>query len=88
MTEAIYVSVFTCFLMSGSSPFGEGYRTPIHKLFGDGIPLQCFHPEHNACMPDCRDVSQPCEFEDDFVHIENLIPEKKTTAVYPLSVRA
>ncbi|OLP95330.1 hypothetical protein AK812_SmicGene22557 [Symbiodinium microadriaticum] len=32
--------------------FFTRYKTPVQKLFGDGIPLQCFHTGHNACMPD------------------------------------
>ena len=40
------------------------YRTPVQKLFGDGIALQCFHPGHNACLPDCREPLTACEFED------------------------
>jgi len=50
--------------------FFRRYRTPVRKLFGDGIPLQCFHLGHNACMPDCRDEDLPCEFEDNFVHVD------------------
>ncbi|CAK9074888.1 unnamed protein product [Durusdinium trenchii] len=49
--------------------FFTRYRTPVQKLFGDGIPLQCFHPGHNACMPDCQDPTKPCDFEDHFVHV-------------------
>eukprot|EP00435_Cladocopium_sp_Y103_P049215 s460_g14.t1 len=48
--------------------FFTRYRTPVAKLFGDGIPLQCFLQGHNACMPDCRDPNLPCDFEDNFVH--------------------
>lgn len=50
--------------------FFRRYRTPVRKLFGDGIVLQCFHPGHNACLPDCRDEDMPCDFEDDFVHVD------------------
>lgn len=47
------------------------YRTPVRKLFGDGLHLQCFLPLHRACMPDCRDEALPCEFEDEFVHVDD-----------------
>jgi len=50
--------------------FFTRYRTPTRKLFGDGIPLQCHHAGHNACLPDCRDEALPCEFEDHFVHLD------------------
>eukprot|EP00928_Gymnodinium_smaydae_P031226 TRINITY_DN22988_c0_g1_i1.p1 TRINITY_DN22988_c0_g1~~TRINITY_DN22988_c0_g1_i1.p1 ORF type:complete len:1147 (+),score=90.07 TRINITY_DN22988_c0_g1_i1:37-3477(+) len=51
--------------------FFNRYRTPVRKLFGtDGLPLKCYHPNHNACLPDCTDEGQPCEFEDDFVHVD------------------
>lgn len=49
--------------------FFTRYRTPVAKLFGDGIALQCFLQGHNACMPDCRDPNLPCDFEDNFVHV-------------------
>merc|ERR1712039_318185 len=51
--------------------FFTRYRTPVKKLFGtEGIPLQCVYSGHNACLPDCRDESLPCEFTDDFVHVD------------------
>ncbi|CAE7228514.1 unnamed protein product [Symbiodinium natans] len=50
--------------------FFTRYKTPVQKLFGDGIPLQCFFSGHNACMPDCTNTSAPCEFPDDFVHVD------------------
>lgn len=48
--------------------FFNRYRTPVRKLFGDGLPLHCLSPGHNACLPECRDPEIPCEFEDNFVH--------------------
>eukprot|EP00929_Paragymnodinium_shiwhaense_P099865 TRINITY_DN61774_c0_g1_i4.p1 TRINITY_DN61774_c0_g1~~TRINITY_DN61774_c0_g1_i4.p1 ORF type:complete len:1092 (+),score=186.54 TRINITY_DN61774_c0_g1_i4:139-3414(+) len=54
--------------------FFNRYRTPVRKLFGgDGIPLQCFLDSHN-CLPDCRDTTRPCEFEDEFVHVDFWVP--------------
>lgn len=55
--------------------FFTRYRTPVRKLFGDGMPLRCSVPGHNACMPDCTDESQPCEFEDHFVHADTFLSE-------------
>ncbi|CAE8709839.1 unnamed protein product [Polarella glacialis] len=51
--------------------FFTRYRTPVQKLFGDGIPLQCVYVGHNACLPDCRNQDEPCEFEDNFVHVDH-----------------
>jgi len=61
----------------------DRYHGPVEKRFGDhGKVLQCWSEWHTACLPNCagKDSDAACEFEDNFVHVDNWeMPENELT---------
>lgn len=63
----------------------DRYHGPTEKRFGDsGTVLQCWSEWHNACLPNCSgEQGEICEFDDNFVHIDNWELPETEVAFWP-----